>query len=95
MRALVGHLLPAELIGRAGKATFDEVFCGPASRAAAAAYDGAGASSRLVDAAALRRHFESPEPWPQALLLLQTALVESLDVRPVVAGGPVHQTGVV
>jgi hypothetical protein len=95
MRALVGHLLPGELIARADKATFDEVFCGPASRAAAAGYDGAGASPRLVDAPALRRHFASPDPWPQALLLLQAALVESLDVRPVAGGGMVHHTGAV
>jgi hypothetical protein len=95
MRALAGHVLPASLLARADKATFDEVFCGPASRAAAAGYDGAGASLRLVDAAALRRHFEAPDPWPQALLLLQAALAESLDVRPVSGCAMVHHTGAV
>jgi asparagine synthase (glutamine-hydrolysing) len=75
MRRLVGDALPAGLIERADKACFDEVFCGPHARAAAAGYDGAGAPAGLVDADALRAHWDSPDPRPQSLLLLQAALL--------------------
>jgi len=73
MRRLFGDLLPPAVLARPDKACFDEIFCGPHARAAAAEYDGAGAPPDLVDAAALRRHWAAGSPRPQSLLLLQAA----------------------
>jgi hypothetical protein len=92
MRALFGDLLPTTVLGRQDKAVFDQAFCGPHAREAAARYDGASAPPELVDPAALRAHWaDSAQPYPQSLLLLQAALQRELDLRPVVtAARPGH-----
>jgi hypothetical protein len=66
-------LLPAPLLGRRGKASFDAVFFASDSRAFAAGYAGGGVPEALVDAAALRAHWLQPHPRPQSLTLLQAA----------------------
>jgi asparagine synthase (glutamine-hydrolysing) len=79
MRALFGDLLPPRVLSRSDKAGFDSVFCGPQAQALAAAYDGAGAPAGLVDATALRTHWERGEPRPQSLLLLQAGWLAGRD----------------
>jgi asparagine synthase (glutamine-hydrolysing) len=79
VRRLFGDLLPPALIEREDKAGFDEVFCGPHTRALAAAYSGAAAPPGLVDAAKLRAHWERGAPYPQSLLLLQAEWLSGAD----------------
>jgi asparagine synthase (glutamine-hydrolysing) len=87
MRALFGDLLPPRVLARTDKAGFDSVFCGPHARAVAAGYAGEGAPPELVDAAALRAHWERGEPRPQSLLLLQAAWLAGRDRLQQRAGG--------
>jgi asparagine synthetase B (glutamine-hydrolysing) len=72
-RRLVGEALPPAVIEREDKACFDEVFCGRHSRVVAAAYG--DACGGLVDPEALRTHWQTPEPLPQSLFLLQAAVL--------------------
>jgi asparagine synthase (glutamine-hydrolysing) len=71
MRALVGDLLPHEVLGRSTKSHFSEVLWGPASRAWAASWDGAGIDPDVVDADRLREIWTSTEPDTQTITLLQ------------------------
>jgi asparagine synthase (glutamine-hydrolysing) len=85
MEALVGDLLPREVLGRSTKSHFTEVLWGPAGRAWAAAWDGGGVDPQIVDAERLRRIWTSAEPDTQTITLLQAAWWASteLDLRPV------------
>jgi asparagine synthase (glutamine-hydrolysing) len=71
MRELLADLLPAELLARPDKASFDEVFFSDHARAFALRWSGAGVPSALVDPEALRRHWLSGDPAAQSFLLLQ------------------------
>jgi hypothetical protein len=87
--ALVGPLLPAELIAREDKAGFDELFFHDRSRAFAGSWDGGGVPVDLVDEAALARHWVGPAPRAQSFTLLQAAWLASGDggEQPLAGGG--------
>jgi asparagine synthase (glutamine-hydrolysing) len=74
-RALYGDLVPAALATRRGKATFNEVFVGEATRAAAAAWDGTGLDASLVDPAALA------SVWREGVTLRTASLLQTLAAR--------------
>jgi asparagine synthase (glutamine-hydrolysing) len=71
MRSLVGGLLPGEVLGRASKSSFDAAFWGEPARAFAAAWDGSGVDTELVDPDALRAEWLSEAPDPRSFTLAQ------------------------
>ena len=71
--ALVGDLLPPELLDRRTKSTFDSVFFNRHARAFARAWDGAGLDHNLVDPEALRSEWSRERPNPNTFSLLQMA----------------------
>lgn len=75
MTELAGHLLPAELLGRHTKASFNAAFWGAATRRfAPAALDLLPAEpGRLVDRGALTAAWALPDPNPGTYSLLQAA----------------------
>jgi asparagine synthase (glutamine-hydrolysing) len=77
VRLLGGELLPAELPGRTGKAYFNRSRFGPASRAFAADWTGAGVDDDLVDRDVLRAAWLADEPSAGTALLLQQAWLAS------------------
>jgi len=87
--ALVGHLLPAELMRRSTKASFDPAFFGRHSRAFAESWDGTGVDPALVDPDALAQEWRSPRPNANTFSLLQQAWDESTRLgREPVASSP-------
>ncbi len=70
---LVGDLLPAAILQRSSKAGFSPAFFAGPSRGFAERWSGAGVDQRLVDVAALRREWRSPEPDGHSFTLLQEA----------------------
>jgi asparagine synthetase B (glutamine-hydrolysing) len=72
MEALVGDLLPSEVLRRSTKAHFSEVLWGPQSRALAAGWDGDAVDPEIVDVQRLREMWTSPEPDTQTITLLQS-----------------------
>ena len=81
LAAVAGHLLPAELVARRTKASFDGVFFDEPARAFAQDWDGSGVPDELVDPAALRAHWLGGAPDPHALTLLQAAWLASAGDR--------------
>jgi hypothetical protein len=77
MAAVFGPVLPGELLAREDKATFDEVFFHDHSREFAAGWDGSGVPGELVDAGALRDHWNGGAPKAQSFSLLQAAWTAS------------------
>lgn len=77
MQAVVGPLLPAELLARRDKAAFDEVFFARHSRTLAERWDGGGAPAGLVDVPSLRAHWLGEAPRAQSFSLLQAAWLAS------------------
>jgi asparagine synthetase B (glutamine-hydrolysing) len=73
LHALLGDLLPADVIDRQSKAGFNGAFWGSRSRAFAAAWAGEGVDSDDVDAERLRAEWAKPEPDPHSFALLQHA----------------------
>jgi asparagine synthase (glutamine-hydrolysing) len=73
MRALLGGVLPEAVISRSTKASFDQAFFHNHSRAFAAAWEGDGIPTDLVDVAALSREWLNATPRPQSMTLLQAA----------------------
>ena len=73
LQAVFGDLLPSATLQRSTKATFTEVFWGPASRAFAAGCDGAGIDRDLVDVEALRGEWAKPAPDARSTTALQAA----------------------
>ena len=86
MRLLVGELLPADLIARGDKASFDEAFFTATARAAAAAWTGGGVPTDLVDPDALAAQWTQPAPMAQSFTLLQAAAAASGGDEPVARG---------
>lgn len=82
MRTVFGPLLPAELLARADKACFDEVFFHDHSRAFAGGWSRAGVPAALVDAGALRRHWLGEAPRAQSYSLLQAAWLADRGQQP-------------
>lgn len=78
LAATAGPLLPAELVARRTKASFDAVFFSAPARAFAGAWSGGGVPE-LVDVAALRAHWASESPDPHSLTLLQAAWLSARD----------------
>jgi hypothetical protein len=72
MEALVGDLLPLEVLRRSTKSHFAEVLWGEASRELAAGWDGDAVDPQLVDIDELRRVWRSPEPDTRTITLLQS-----------------------
>lgn len=76
MESLFGDVLPASLLERGDKATFDGAFFNRHSRRLAASWDGEGADPAHVDEARLRETWSSPAPDARSFLLLQCAWLE-------------------
>jgi len=76
MQMLVGDLLPPELIGRATKARFAEVFWAEHSRALVARWQGEGVDPEIVDIERLREEWRSSAPAPHTITLLQHVWLE-------------------
>ncbi len=72
-RALIGEPVPAEVLDRRTKATFNTALVGPRSRAFAEGWDGEGVDRTLVDPARLREAWLAPVPDSRALPALQLA----------------------
>jgi len=73
MNTLARDLLPAEVLGRKSKASFNRIFFGEQSRAFAAGWSGRGLDETLVDPEALRSEWLSEVPDFRTSLLLQSA----------------------
>ena len=71
--ALVGDLLPPDVVGRRDKAGFNGLAVGPDARTFAGTWDGSGVDLELVDPEALRQAWLAALPRPEVLLLLQQA----------------------
>lgn len=71
--AIAGDLLPAAVLGRTSKASFDGAFWTGRARAFVAAWDGSGVDPQLVDVPALRAEWTSAQPDPHTFALLQQA----------------------
>ena len=89
MEATFGSLLPADLLARADKAGFDEVFFNAHSRAFADRWDGSGVPEDVVDARALGEHWRAGEPRAQSFPLVQAAWLADRGQQPV--GGDVER----
>ena len=77
-RALVGDLLPAELVQRRTKAEFGMALWGPEARAFSARWDGSGVDPELVDADLLRAAWSERNPPLGAATLLQHAWLQAM-----------------
>jgi asparagine synthase (glutamine-hydrolysing) len=73
MQELFGEWLPAEVLTREAKAAFTGAVWGPAVRAFAHSWDGAGVDERYVDIESLRAQWLSRQPDFRTILLLHTA----------------------
>lgn len=73
LRALFGGWLPDAVLARSDKATFGEAFWHHHSRAFARDWDGGGVPADLVDAAALREHWQRASPAAPTMTLMQCA----------------------
>lgn len=78
MRALFGDLLPAEVVARRDKATFNQVFWGAASRRLVADWDGGGVDHDLVDPEALRTTWQADVVDGRSKWLLQSLRLREL-----------------
>ncbi|HEX2505576.1 MAG TPA: asparagine synthase-related protein [Gaiellaceae bacterium] len=72
-RALVGDVLPDEILARRTKSSFDEAFFARHSRAFVLSWDGTGVDNFPVDPDALAAEWRSGRPDARSLLLLQAA----------------------
>jgi asparagine synthase (glutamine-hydrolysing) len=75
--ALLGPLLPTEVLERTTKASFDGALWAGGGRAFAEHWDGSGVDSELVDAERLRAEWLSDRPDPHSWALLQAAWLAS------------------
>ncbi len=73
LRAVVGALLPDEVLARPTKSSFDGAFFSTHSRAFAASWAGEGADEEVVDIPRLRRHWRSPQPIGRTFTQLQSS----------------------
>lgn len=76
---MVGDLLPAELLARDGKASFDGAFWTARARAFVAAWDGRGVDPAAVDVAALHAEWSRDNPDPHSFALAQQAWLAARD----------------
>lgn len=73
MLSVFGSVLGPEILSRHTKASFGEVFWGPAARQFARDWDGEGLDPHWVDTAALRAAWRAPTPVYGSALALQAA----------------------
>lgn len=73
MVTIFGTVLGPEILSRSSKATFGNVFWGPAARAFARDWDGKGLDPRWVDSDVLRCAWQAPTPVYGSALPLQAA----------------------
>jgi asparagine synthase (glutamine-hydrolysing) len=78
LEVLAGDLLPAELIARRSKASFNRSFFGLRSRNVVASWDGTGFDPQLVDADRLRRTWQEPSVDARSQWLLQAHYLSGL-----------------
>jgi hypothetical protein len=72
-RALVGTVLPEDVLSRSTKSSFDGAFFAAPSRAFAADWDGGGVDHAVVDVEALRAEWLGDAPDARSFLALQAA----------------------
>ena len=72
MEALVGDLLPGDVLRRSTKSHFTDVLWGEASLEQATSWDGDSVDAQLVDVEQLRLAWRSAEPDTQTITLLQS-----------------------
>jgi asparagine synthetase B (glutamine-hydrolysing) len=73
MRDLFGDLLPADVLVRHSKASFDGAFWNEPSRTFAREWDGSGVDAEIVDAEALRAEWSKEAPDARTFTLAQSA----------------------
>jgi asparagine synthetase B (glutamine-hydrolysing) len=73
LRAVVGELLPDDVLGRQTKASFDGAFFSTHSREFAASWAGEGADAEIVDVDRLQRHWQSARPTARTFTQLQVS----------------------
>jgi hypothetical protein len=73
MKELFGDVLPAAVVRRQTKATFDTIFFNEHSRQFARDWDGRGVDDALVEVEQLRAAWRRPSVDPRSLSLLQSA----------------------
>jgi asparagine synthetase B (glutamine-hydrolysing) len=73
MTRLFGDLLPADVLERRTKASFDGAFWAEPSRMFARDWDGGGVDERVVDLDALHKEWTKEAPDPRTFLLAQSA----------------------
>jgi Asparagine synthase len=73
LRELLGDLLPASIIERTTKSSFDEAFWGTGSAEFARRWDGRGVDATLIDVDGLRTEWLRPQPDGHSFALLLQA----------------------
>jgi asparagine synthase (glutamine-hydrolysing) len=81
LRMVAGQSLPADVISRRTKASFDRVFFHDHARAFAREWAGQGVPEDAVDLAALSEHWSGDTADPHSLTLMQSAWVGSARQR--------------
>jgi hypothetical protein len=71
MRLLFADLLPDGILARGTKSSFDEAFISTYSRDFATGWTGGGIHDDLVDRERLASEWQSPQPDPRSMLLMQ------------------------
>ena len=77
MEQLFADLLPAPVLGRGTKASFDRSVWGPAAREFAKRWSGEGVDRRYVDVDALRREWQEVQPNFSTAMLLHHAWLQA------------------
>lgn len=76
MEELFSDVLPAPVLRRRSKASFNTAYFGPGVRAFADEWDGRGVDHELVDAERLRQEWLTPSPRAMAAMLLHAAWLD-------------------
>jgi asparagine synthase (glutamine-hydrolysing) len=81
LRMVASHLLPADVISRRTKASFDRVFFHEHARTFASEWAGQGVPEDVVNVAALSAHWSAETADPHSLTLMQAAWIASARER--------------
>jgi asparagine synthase (glutamine-hydrolysing) len=81
LRLVAGTSLPAEIVSRRTKASFDRVFFHDHARAFAGGWTGHGVPLDMVDVGALSKHWSGETADPHSLTLMQAAWLTSARER--------------
>jgi Asparagine synthase len=82
MHSLFSDVLPAAILDRTTKASFNHAYAGEATREFARTWDGSGVDEELVDVERLRSVWLSDEPTMATGVLLHSAWLASVGLRP-------------